>query len=239
MVPFQCSNSSEIVSVAALLSQPAAHRSLGPVPEMAVSTSESPGMPVAGLGLGTIDHLVPFQCSIRVGPSPVVPAPPLKLVPTAQALPGLRSSTAFSRACCPAGCGTGTRVQVLPDRCSASGWSRAFWSMKVPAAHASPGPVADTLASVLLVGSGAMPCGLTVASTFQIEPAAAPPGRRLWTRPRRGEHRRWFWAAGSGECGLGDTGGDERGGSDRRRRDNAFRDHESSSCASAHRAVCV
>ena len=137
VMPFQCSNSSESVLVASLLSQPAAHRLSGPVPEMAVSTSASPGMPVAGLGLGTIDHLVPFQCSIKVGPSWGAPMPPLKLVPTAQALPGLRSSTAFSRACCPAGCGTGTRVQVLPDRCSASGWSRAFWSVKVPAAHAS------------------------------------------------------------------------------------------------------
>src|SRR5579863_5808549 len=174
VVPFQCSNNSEIVLAPLLLSQPAAHRSLGPVPEMAVSTSVSPGMPVAGFGLGTIDHLVPFQCSIRVSPAGVAVTPPLKLVPTAQALPGLRSSTAFSRACCPAGCGTGTRVQVLPDRCSASGWSRALVSMKVPTAHASPGPVADTLLSVLLVGFGAMPCGLTVASTFQIEPAAAP-----------------------------------------------------------------
>ena len=142
---------------------------------MAVSTSVSPGMPVAGFGLGTIDHLVPFQCSIRVSPPGVAPTPPLKLVPTAQALPGPRSSTAFSRACCPAGCGTGTRVQALPDRCSASGWSKALVSMKVPAAHASPGPVADTLASVLLVRPGAMPCGLTVASTFQIEPVAGPP----------------------------------------------------------------
>src|SRR5580692_10949637 len=133
-------------------------------------------MPVAGFGLGTIDQLVPFQCSIRVSPAGVAVTPPLKLVPTAQALPGLRSSTALNRACCPAGCGTGTRVRVLPDRCSASGWSRAFWSMKVPTAHASPGPVADTLASVLLVGFGAMPCGLTVGSTFQIEPVAAPPG---------------------------------------------------------------
>ncbi len=176
VVPFQCSNSNWIVSVASLLSQPAAHRSPGPVPEIEVSTSASPGMPVAGSGLGTIDHRVPFQCSIRAGPSWGDAAPPLKLVPTAQAFPGPRSSTAFSRACCPAGCGTGTRVQVPPDRCSASGWSRAFWSMKVPTAHASPGPVADTLPSVLLVGSGAMPCGLTVASTFQTGPAAAPPG---------------------------------------------------------------
>src|ERR1700722_16685448 len=176
VVPFQCSNSHWIVGVASLLSQPAAHRSPGPVPEMAVSTSVSPGMPVAGFGLGTIDQLVPFQCSIRVSPPGRAPPPPLKRVPPAQALPGLRSSTAFSRACCPAGCGTVTRVQVLPDRCSASGWSRACWSWKVPPAHASPGPVADTLASVLLVGSGAMACGLTVASTFQIEPAAAPPG---------------------------------------------------------------
>src|SRR5580693_2178929 len=132
VVPFQCSNSNWIVWVASLLSQPAAHRSLGPVPEMAVSTSVSPGMPVAGFGLGTIDQLVPFQCSIRVSPAGVAVTPPLKLVPTAQALPGLRSSTAFSRACCPAGCGTGTRVQALPDRCSASGWSRALVSMKVP-----------------------------------------------------------------------------------------------------------
>lgn len=43
-VPFQRSNSSWIVWVAWLVSQPAAHRFSGPVPEMEVSTSLSPGM---------------------------------------------------------------------------------------------------------------------------------------------------------------------------------------------------
>ena len=56
------------------------------MPEMEVSTSLSPGMPVAGFGLDTIDHRVPFQCSISVVPAGVAPIPPLKLVPTAQAL---------------------------------------------------------------------------------------------------------------------------------------------------------
>src|SRR5579863_6498068 len=57
--------------------------------------------------------------------------------------------------------------------------------MKVPTAHASPGPVADTLASVLLVGSGAMACGLTVASTFQTGPAArlSTAADAGWVRP--------------------------------------------------------
>ena len=176
-VPFQRSNSSWIVWVASLVSQPAAHKSSGPVPVMEVSTSLSPGMPVAGFGLGTIDHRVPFQCSISVVPAGVAPIPPLKLVPTAQALAGLRSSTAFSGACSPAGWGTVTRVQPVPLRCSASGGSRALAFMKVPTAQASAGPVADTPASVLLVGFSALACGLTVASTFQIEARPPRPGR--------------------------------------------------------------
>ena len=134
---------------------------------MEVSSSPSPGMPVAGFGLGTIDQAVPFQCSIRVSPS---------LVPTAQALSGLRSSTPDRVApCAGAGSGTCTRVQVVPFQCSASGSLMACWFSKVPTAQASAGPEADTLARVVSVGPAAVACGLTVGSTFQIEPTAGPP----------------------------------------------------------------
>jgi hypothetical protein len=87
--------------------------------------------------------------------------------------------------------------------------------MKVPTAQASAGPVADTLASVLSVGFCALACGLTVASTFQIEHGGRPgrAGRRDradgGTRVVRPEPR--VHARGSGLPGGGlvdhDAGG--------------------------------
>jgi hypothetical protein len=68
LVPSKCSNKSWISPPPpfSITSDPAAHRSFGPVPAMAVSESPSPGTPVTGFGLGATDQVVPFQCSIRV-----------------------------------------------------------------------------------------------------------------------------------------------------------------------------
>jgi hypothetical protein len=95
-----------------------------------------------GLGLGTIDQAVPFQCSIRVCS---MVEPDSSQEPTAQALDADRSSTPLKLAVpVPAGTGTATLDQAVPFHCSASGLLAA--TSLVPTAHALVVLAADTAA---------------------------------------------------------------------------------------------
>ncbi|MGZ4803536.1 MAG: hypothetical protein ACXV9P_13090 [Acidimicrobiia bacterium] len=71
LVPFQDSTS-DLVAVERVTMKPTARQRVGVTHETADSV---PPLGPAGVGLGVIDHSVPFQCSIRVL---VLSGPPLE-----------------------------------------------------------------------------------------------------------------------------------------------------------------
>jgi hypothetical protein len=110
VVPFQCSTKVENIGLFVAYS-PTALQLV--VLEHATSLSEAKVYPL-GFGLGTIDQVVPFQCSTNVRDTP-----PLALLPTALQLVALGHATLASTEF-PLEFGLATMDQLVPFQCSTS-----------------------------------------------------------------------------------------------------------------------
>src|SRR5215472_9684422 len=121
--------------------------------------SAEPGL--AGLGVATRAHLLPFQCRARVWDRP-----PLEVLPTAHAFVAELASTA-SRGLFVPGCGLAFRVHWRPFQCRISEVSFPVGASTLPTAHASLAEVAVTPnSSSLLPG----PPGLGLLTCCQAVP---------------------------------------------------------------------
>src|SRR5215475_10905524 len=120
---------------------PTAQMSVAETAEILDSTAFAKLVPdgTVGVGTGTTDQAVPFQCSASGRAS--LPWP------TAQTLAGLKSATSYSDASLPwlAASGVGTMVHAAPSQCAARvSWLAALITFVLPTAQASFGPLAET-----------------------------------------------------------------------------------------------
>src|SRR5262249_12402843 len=109
-----------------------------PVRTLPASVSPAGG---TGSGVGTIDHALPSQCSTS--------AAPLRLLPPAQALVGLRSATPSRMDLAePVVAGVATIVHAAPSQCAAIGLvvAKPVWLVE-PTAQASVALAAPTASS--------------------------------------------------------------------------------------------
>src|SRR5688572_23243137 len=125
---------------------PTAHASVGE----SVATPRSSLAWLSGLGLGTILHCVPSQCSIKVRPgNPFASC----VEPTAQTSFADVPETAYSTLeVSLAGFGLGTMLQVVPSKCSIKVrlmYGGPFGSCDQPTAHTSFSEIAATPRSSL------------------------------------------------------------------------------------------
>src|SRR5262245_34262366 len=139
-LPFQCSTRVRFCTavLTMLTTLPTAQMLVGDRAEIAASWLVAAP---AGVGTGTIDQAVPFQCSTR--------AVALRLLPTVHALVGLRSTTPLRVDLePPVWVGVGTIVQLLPFQCAASGKRPAAPTpFSNPTAQASLAELAPTASS--------------------------------------------------------------------------------------------
>src|SRR5947207_1261913 len=94
---------------------------------------------VLGLGLATMLHCLPFQCSMKVCSTPLA----LKEVPTAQTSLGETAATAWSPVLAPV-VGLFTTLHLWPFQCSISPCPLPLVGRKLPTAQTS---VAETAAT--------------------------------------------------------------------------------------------
>jgi hypothetical protein len=124
--------------------------------------------PIAGLGLVTIDHFVPFQRSINV-----LEALPVAAPPTAKQLVGLVQDTPLSSGSgAPLGVGLATNDQTVPSQCSIS-----VGPPVVPTAKQSDGMEHETPDSSPAGG----PAGLTLGTIDHGDDAPADPPAMVTT----------------------------------------------------------
>src|SRR5439155_10135333 len=106
----------------------------------ATATASSSVRDPEPLGLATIDHSSPSQCSIRLRPSGEVFD--TYDSPTAQTFSDPSATTPFNSAPVPRS-GLGTIVHWCPSQCSTSVWKSSFLS-HTPTAQTSSGPTTET-----------------------------------------------------------------------------------------------
>ena len=160
-MPFQCR-----IRVFSLLLEPlpvtyppTAQLPLAEVAATPARRAPSPGeVPGPGLGLGTCFQAVPFQCSVRVFVGPM----PLPLVPTTQALCGVRAATPVRKT--PSG--PDTRFQTLPFQCRIRLPPGPHPHVMSPTAQALP---AETMATLFRLFRSPAP-GLGLGTRFHTLP---------------------------------------------------------------------
>jgi hypothetical protein len=137
-----------------------------------------------GLGVGTMDQMLPFHCSIKVWPVPPLWLK-LSLKPTVQQSAALRQATPERLLVCEVVLGVGTMDQALPFQCSIKVCCREVFplgTVAVPTAQQSEASTQATperlLACGLLLGVGttdqALPfqCSATLPLPVRAEPTA-------------------------------------------------------------------
>src|ERR1700683_2075508 len=168
LVPLYFANSGTMLPPPAK-SSPAAQMSVGLTAAMAHSSSD-PVLPPAGSGLGTIDQLVPFQCSMSVWSWSVEV---LVLKPTAQPSPGATSATPSKLAVVPDGTGSCSPVHAVPFQWSANGPWTAAWVGFGPTASASVADAAETAVNPTSVVPATSGSGSGAGTTLKVGAAAA------------------------------------------------------------------